>query len=131
MASLFLQKGSETLRAFKLLEASITLIWKALWIEILKLLWLKIVGETTINKRGLIKTFNLKFETHLLQNQCPGRYGQHVGLLSLAVVLTVLKDSRAFSARGRPMNPFAERECSSFERCALCPIAHAFSLLSS
>lgn len=100
----------------KLSEASMTLIWRALQIEIPKLPWLKIIGEMTMNKNGLVKTFNLKFATQdqwfpiSYRTSVPEGTGQHVGLTLLAIVLIVFKDARAFSAWGRPLTPFSERE---------------------
>jgi len=62
--SLVLQKRNETLKGIQFSEEPVIFIWKILQIEILKLLWLKIIAETTtiMNKNGLVIAFDPNFE---------------------------------------------------------------------
>lgn len=70
----------------------------------------------TTNKNGLVNTSNLKLATQdqrfpiSYRISASERTGQHVRLTLLTIVLIVFKDTRAFSAWGRPMTPFSERE---------------------
>jgi len=62
--SLVLQKRNETLKGIQFSEEPVIFIWKILQIEILKLLWLKIIAETTtiMNKNGLVIAFDPNLE---------------------------------------------------------------------